>query len=243
MPQGSASSGRPSSSHPSQSRPRARPCRPSSWIASRCRPTWLHSGAGSNAPRPTSGAPGRSHTPGARGGPPNSVGSQRSVRAIRTIAFHQPPKLSMYGEDGRLYPEVGALIVAPLPWPSATTDVGPRGCTAVSFDRSSSTKPATGVACRHRWRPLPWRTAACRLAAARGWCGSGSCGHAEGCLPRWAACPPPSSPRCSRMRIGPHLSIPRPDPRTHLKRQGGAIHRHRPGIGHTSGDAGSSSWP
>lgn len=74
---------------------------------------------------------------------PTGVGSQRSVRAIRTITFHQP-KLSMYGEDGRLYPEVGALIVAPLPWPSATTDVGPGDALRYPSIDPSSTKGDRG---------------------------------------------------------------------------------------------------
>ena len=74
---------------------------------------------------------------------PTGVGDQRSVRAIRTITFHQP-KLSMYGEDGRLYPEVGALIVAPLPWPSATTDVGPGDALRYPSIDPSSTKGDRG---------------------------------------------------------------------------------------------------
>ena len=180
-PKRSTSSGRPSSSHPSRSRPRAGPCRPSSWIACSVQANVALFGGGferSSTDFKHLGA----HTPRVLAADlPTGVGDQRSVRAIRTITFHQP-KLSMYGEDGRLYPEVGALIVAQLPWPSATTDVGPGDALRYpSIDPFSSTKGDRG-------RVLvigggPFHGAPARRTGGRpGWCGSGSCGHAEGCL-------------------------------------------------------------
>ena len=65
---------------------------------------------------------------------PTGVGSQRSVRAIRTITFHQP-KLSMYGEDGRCGRGRSAHR-RPAPMAIGHDRCRSWGCTAVSFDRS-----------------------------------------------------------------------------------------------------------